>query len=155
MRSSRYSGLNSVECMNSEDRGLFAFGVIGDDGDCAMEELKLAERSFGRLGDVGGRRNLKGTAVEELIRKGTIGLDGVMCSRGGDSASDGDGLNRAFSTWCVGSYESSGIVSFEKPTGTSGTVGDSVESLIFSAVSWLSFSSNEIWFCGDSIDFGA
>jgi len=140
--------------MNSEDRGLFAFGVIGDDGDCAMEELKLAERSLGRLGDVGGRRNRNGTAVEELMRKGTIGLAGVMCSMGGDSAPDGDELDMA-SIPCAGTSEPSRKVPSKKSTGSSVTVGDSVESSSCSVVSILSRSGDAIDPCSCSTDSGA
>ena len=125
--------------MNSVDSGLFAFGVIGDEGDGAIGELKLTERSRGRLGDVGGRRNLKGTAVEELIRKGTIGLAGVMCSEVGDKPSVGDVLDVASTTSGAATSTSSCSLTSDWPSNSAedvcntGGLADTDESCLLSS----------------------
>lgn len=97
LRSSKYSGLNSVELLNSVEFGL-GFrprGVEGESGAWTGDASKLSDRSLGTLGDSGvpGRRKRKGTAVDETGRRGMSGLlgDTGSCSgdRGGDLGSGG------------------------------------------------------------------
>lgn len=92
MRSTKYNGLNSVECLNSVEPGLVC-RVLGDangeagDG-TAVGELKLMDLSRGVFGEVGGLRKRRGTEVDELSRFGLSGRFGVSSFREGERGRD-------------------------------------------------------------------